>query len=292
VSAGAYALLPLKDSLPLRPFVLQAHGTSVGEVYSKLRQRSLVTAAKALNNVAWVPRDLQAYRQFDRVVAVGDVVRDDLTRPPARWFLPRERVRLIRNGVDTQVFVPGDEGRRGVRRALGFGEHVRLALCACRLHHQKGVDLCLRAFARLVRRNANAQLVVVGGGPARRELQDLAATLGMGDRVVFTGGVSRDRMPAFFQAADALVLTTRHREGLPLAVLEALATGVPAVVSSHLGSMLRVSQAVHGVDPRDAQSVATTLARVLTQPRVRESLLPAEYTLDVAIRAYRRVLQV
>jgi glycosyltransferase involved in cell wall biosynthesis len=134
---------------------------------------------------------------------------------------PTQPATLIRNGIDTERFRPGN--RAAARAALGLPEAAPIIGCAARLERIKGVDLLLGAFQRVT---PPALLAIAGEGSEAEKLKAEAAALGIADRVRFLGRV--DDMPRFYQALDLFCLASRA-EGLPLALLEAQAAGVRAV---------------------------------------------------------------
>jgi glycosyltransferase involved in cell wall biosynthesis len=289
VSAGAYGLLPLRARLPNVPFVFQAHGTSVGEIVSKFRSQQPKAWLSSVRNMFWLVRDMLAYRDFDAVVAVGDAVATALRSAPLSWVLPDERTRTIQNGVDEGQFVPDPVRRTAMRNRLGWQSGERVVVSVSRLHAQKGLRQGLQAFAVLAAEDSDLRYLIVGDGPERAGLQQLAASLGIAEQVHFAGAMDRDRIPEYLQAADAFLFTTLHSEGLPLNVLEALAAGVPCVVSNHLQRVIAISPAIVGADPQDARAVSAALRLALQRGRACESLLPEQYTLGHCARAYCEV---
>lgn len=290
ISAGGYALLTEKDRNPGMPFALQVHGTSVSEVASKWRTREPRALLTSVRNFVWIPRDVLAYRRFDPIIVVGQGLRADLARPPLSWFVAPERVHVIPNGVETRLFAPNPAVRRDVRVKLDVGADDPVVISVSRLHRLKGLDLSLRGFACLASRSPGARFLIVGDGPERTSLEDLSRELGVGPRVWFLGATDRETVARYLQAADVLLFTTRHREGLPLSVLEALASGLPVIVSRHLQSLRELSAGVHGVNSEDPKAIASQLGVVLAASETRESLLPAEYGLSRVTGEYRRVL--
>ncbi|MGB8839648.1 MAG: glycosyltransferase, partial [Aliidongia sp.] len=153
-----------------------------------------------------------------RPVLVADAA--FVERALARAF-PSRPALLIRNGIDTDRFVPGD--RYAARHRFRLPPDVPIIGCAARLERVKGVDLLLEAFAEL---SAPTRLVIAGDGSESGNLRDLAIAHGLADRVDFLGRI--DDMPKFYQALDVFCLASRA-EGLPLSLLEAQASGVRAV---------------------------------------------------------------
>jgi len=142
----------------------------------------------------------------------------------ARLGVPRDAIRVVPYGVDTDEFLPnGPVARRSSRPRL---------LAVAPLEERSGLDVIVRAMAEVPR----CELVIAGGppraqltkDPVYRALVRLIMTLGIGDRVMFTGQVSRARMPALLRSADLLVHTTLY-EPFGMVPLEAMACGTPVV---------------------------------------------------------------
>jgi glycosyltransferase involved in cell wall biosynthesis len=292
VSAAANALLPLRRRYQKIPFVMQAHGTSVGEVLSKWASRTPRNLLSSIRNAAWIVKDMRAYPRYDAIVAVGERVMSDMRLAPIRWSLPENSVQLIRNGIDTELFCADASARSRVRERLGWDERDRVVVSVSRLHKQKGLDLSLDGFAALAARVDRARYVIVGDGPEKAALESHARTLGLCDKVHFVGAVTRESMPEWIQAADAMLFTTTHVEvGLPLNVLEALAVGLPCVVSRHLLAELTRNAPLAGVAPRDATSIAAALELALTRAPARVSALPLELSLAACANSYLDIFQ-
>ncbi|MGH8581712.1 MAG: glycosyltransferase, partial [Gammaproteobacteria bacterium] len=145
-------------------------------------------------------------------------------------------------------------------------------------------------FARLAGEDPAVRYLIVGDGPERGGLEALSRAFGIANRVTFAGGIAREQLPQWLQAGDAFLFTTTCTEGLPLNALEALAVGLPAVVSDHLHGVIEISPAVQGVNPSDTVVVVEALRRALAMGPQPGGLLPEPYTLDHCTRQYRRVL--
>jgi glycosyltransferase involved in cell wall biosynthesis len=298
VSAGAYGLLPDRSRQPDTRFVMQAHGTSMGEIRSKLNTLSLSRWLGSGRNVAWLRRDLRAYPRFDRVVAVGPTVAAQLRAPPLSRVLPSERVLVIENGIDTERFRPDPSAGSEVRASLGWSADDLVVATVCRLHAQKGVAEALRGFAEFDRRRRQdaprARWLVVGDGAARASIEAEASRLLPSDGYRIVGQVERNEIPAFLNAADVFLFTTRHLEGLPLNVLEAAATGLALVLSRTLQDGVDLPGSTRFVDPSIADEIANALDQVLSIelacPEARTPALPDRYTLKRSAARYAEVL--
>ncbi|WP_167400644.1 glycosyltransferase family 4 protein [Salinicola salarius] len=286
VSAAAFGILPLKKQFPDVPFIMQAHGTSWGEVISKWRSKRVRSILSSIKNLVWLPKDIFAYRKFDSVIAVGERVRMDLTRAPLRWVLAEEKVHLISNGIDTKVFYPSYEARINLRKFLDISETVPVVISASRLHAQKGVDQGVKAFAKFLESNPDAVYLIAGDGPEREYLQALVHDLGVEGNVRFLGALERFELAEYLCAADVFLFLTKRVEGLPLNVLEALACGLPCIVSDYL--MIPFAAQVELVLPDDQEMIVKFLQKHLNSPRQvkKISLLPSPLSLKNAASSY------
>ena len=198
-----------------------------------------------------------------------------------------ERVRFIPTWVDAEVFHPVTPAQR-LRLREGFAAEHGLPLQARwisfvgRLDTQKNPGLLLEAFARVVAPHAqgpaaSAVLLLVGNGVLRAELEARARSLGLKQQVRFLGLQSQDTIARLLQAADLFALSSAY-EGMPMALLEALGCGTPAVVTD-VGEVRRVvHDDVNGVvvQRHDASAFAAGLARALAAaPQWREAALRA-----------------
>jgi glycosyltransferase involved in cell wall biosynthesis len=164
----------------------------------------------------------------------------------------------IPNGVDTSRFVPAAPDLDPEGRA-------RVAIFAGRLTHQKGIDVLLAAWRSVQDRVPRARLLIVGSGPLEGELKRLAEKLGVASSVEFTG-LRRD-MLAQLHRAGLSVLPSRW-EGMPNAVLEAMACGLPCVATRVSGSEELIQSGVNGilVEPEDVTALGQALRTLLEDP--------------------------
>jgi len=176
------------------------------------------------------PEVQRALASADHVICVAAALRTvalELGQAP-------ERVTTLRNGVDLEVFSPGD--RAAARAALGLPQQGRIVLCVGHLIERKGQHLLLPAFAQsLARSDPGAQLVFVGRGEAEPGLRARAQQLGLAERVRFVPPVPPAELVSWYRAADVMVLAS-SREGWPNVVLEALACGTPVLATRVWGT--------------------------------------------------------
>jgi len=141
-----------------------------------------------------------------------------------RAAIPRDRLRLVRGGIDTTRITNAQPLSRA---SLGVSADAALWLWVGRLDPVKGLDVLVRAFAG-IDRTRDPQLLLVGDGTERDALQRDIGSLGIGDRVHFFG--VRDDVPQLLRTVDGFVFPSRT-EGLPNALLEAMAAGLPIVTT-------------------------------------------------------------
>ena len=185
-----------------------------------------------------------ALRHATAVIAVSE----SLASLAERLGVPRGRIHLIPNGVDTTRFVPRDKA--AVRGELGLGASARIIVSIGHMVPRKGFHRLLPVFARLRQRFPDLYLVLVGGTTPvdwtyEEEMKALTRELALEDSVLFTGAQSPDRIAQWLNASDLFVLASA-REGCPNVVWEAIASGVP-VVASDVGETKRMVPAFAGI---------------------------------------------
>jgi glycosyltransferase involved in cell wall biosynthesis len=190
-----------------------------------------------------------------RVVAVS---RQLATAAAALGAAP-ERIDVVPNGIDREVFMPRD--RSDARAQLGLPQSGKVVLFVGHLTEPKGAGDLIRAFTLAGEALPDTRLVMVGDGSGSEACRALAANLG--ERVSFVGAEPHERIPLWLAACDVLALPSWN-EGMPNVVLEALACG-RAVVASNVGG---IPDVVDGsphelVPPRDPAALALALERVL-----------------------------
>ncbi len=185
------------------------------------------------------------------------------------------RMRQLVPGVDSTTFHPerAAEGQE-IRQRYGLVDR-RVVVCVSRLMPRKGQDSLIRALPRIrAAAGPDVALLVVGGGPYRRQLARLVVEEGLDDHVVLTGGVPWSELPAHFAAGTVFAMPARTRqqgwdvEGLGIVYLEASATGLPVVSGDSGGAPDAVREGETGfvVPGRDQDALVDRLCRLLEDP--------------------------
>jgi glycosyltransferase involved in cell wall biosynthesis len=200
-------------------------------------------------------------RLFDKIIATSNLY----VKTSRILQRHRGKVLVVPNGVDCEKFNPtvkGDEvkahyGLEGFKIVLFVGALTKW-------HKYKGLDILLKAFKH-VRRN-DARLLIVGDGDLKGEYQRQCVSLGLADKVVFAGNVPDKDLPKFYAASTMLVLPSKDRsEGFGLTILEANASGKPAIGSNVGGIPNVIKHGVNGllVPPCDEKALATSISTLL-----------------------------
>jgi glycosyltransferase involved in cell wall biosynthesis len=247
--------------------VVHAHGYKA-DIYTYLALRGSNTALVSTCHT-WYDTDrlVSLYgkvdrlvlRKYARVVAVSEEVRQRLLQAGVR----EEKIRMVRNGIDLRPFdgaVPCPlEGSGPVVGLVG------------RLAWEKGVDIFLAAAARVLVEFPETRFVVVGEGPDREKLERLIDELKIRKSVSMLG--RRDDMPSVYAALDVMVSSSRQ-EGLPMAILEGMASG-RALIATAVGEVPTVvldEKTGVVVPPENAELVAGAIAGLLRDPAKRARL--------------------
>lgn len=197
-------------------------------------------------------------RQVDAVVAISARVQASLLAAG----VPLSSIHLIPSGIRTTRFVPDPQTRLQVRRAYGFPGHEGVVLSVGALVQRKGHHTLLQAASQLKRQGLPLRYLICGEGPLRPALETEARRLELGEEVFFTGFCPD--VSHLLAAADFFVHVPLW-EGLGVAVIEALAAGLP-VIASHVGGIPELvidQQTGLLVPPQDPAALAAALSRLV-----------------------------
>jgi glycosyltransferase involved in cell wall biosynthesis len=199
----------------------------------------------------------------DRVLCISEYTRAQLMAlcDPDDWA----KLDVVHCGVDVTQYRPAAVAPRaaGPVRIVAVG----------RLSHEKGHPVLIRAFARLRARGLDVQLTLIGDGPFRDRLTELARSLGVDDALSFEGAVGQDDLPAHLQRADVFCQPS-FAEGIPVVLMEAMASGLPVVSSAVAGIPELVEHGSTGllVPPGRADLLADALAALVEDPARRREM--------------------
>jgi glycosyltransferase involved in cell wall biosynthesis len=257
-SAIAYALLRMM--VKWKPYVIHVHGTTAGVLnafktlavpISKPGMRSRLRREWSL----W--RERVMWGKGDRVIAVSSNVGSELNQ---FYDIPQEKIRVVYNGVDIDVFKPLQTStKQQARRSLGI-EHKEMILYVGYLGPRKGLKYLLEAIPKVVKEFPEALFVLLGGVPefaGHRNyltiMQQIVSKLQIEDNVLFAGEVKHRDTLKYYAAADAFIFPTLY-EGLAKALLEAMSCGLPVIATRIRGNQDAVIDQETGILTRAADS--------------------------------------
>jgi glycosyltransferase involved in cell wall biosynthesis len=288
--------------------VVHAHGFKA-DIYTYLAMRgrgaALVSTCHTWYDTDWRVRlygalDRFVLRRYVRVVAVSEEVRGRLLRAG----VDAARVRMVRNGVDLGPFAgaepgTGSGGGSGLRAELAGALPAGAPLIGLvgRLAWEKGVDVFVHAAARVAEEFPEARFVIAGEGPERAMVEGLIGELGMGAKVTMLG--RRDDMAGVYASLDVMVSASRQ-EGLPMALLEGMASG-RAIVATAVGEvpgLIADGETGMLVAAEDVATLAAGIAGLLRAPERRARLgaearrrVQEEYSAERMAGEYLRVYE-
>ncbi len=230
-------------------------------------------------------------RPYAAIVAISSAVRDELLA----GGIGADRIRLIPSAVDTGSFCPDPAARARLIDAFSLPTDARIAGTVAQLISRKGLELLPPLTARLLRDDPQFRLVLFGQGPERAGLEREVSRLGLAGRLLFAG--FRDDWPELAPGLD-LLLHPAHREGLGVAVLEAMSAGVPVVASAVGGIVDLIDDRLDGrlVAPGDAAAWHAAVSELLDRAELRQLLgeagrrkVQSRFTIDRMADSYLRL---
>jgi glycosyltransferase involved in cell wall biosynthesis len=236
----AYVAATFKRVLGI-PFVVRPYGGDVlpeSRVCRHPRLRSRVRAS------------LEA---ADVVIAQGHFLRDVIRD----LGVPDEKIQIVNNGVDLEVFSRGTPFPHPCPYLLGMGNLVR----------RKGFDLLIQAYAKA--RPSDVDLLIAGDGIEREKLEKIAAESGVASRIRFLGRVEGQTKIDVYRSAVCAICPSRS-EPFSNVILEALASGLPVIASATGGNFEQVKHGEHGliVPTEDVGALANAITTILSEPQL------------------------
>jgi glycosyltransferase involved in cell wall biosynthesis len=220
-------------------------------------------------NTLYVLSERLAARHCDRILAVAQAMVDQCV---AARVAPAAMYRVVYSGMDIEAFLAA-RPEPALRQSLGIPEGVPVVGKIARLFELKGHACLLDAAPRIVAAVPEVRFLLVGDGVLRESLAQRAAGLGLANRVVFAGLVPPADVCRYTALMDVLVHLSL-REGLPRAVVQGLASAVPAVAFALDGTPEVVIDGVTGrlCTPGDTEGVASAVIGLLRDPTLRRRL--------------------
>lgn len=223
---------------------------------------------------------------FDGVVVVSDSVMPDF---------PQKMV--IQNGIDVKRFQQTQKSRMEIRRQYGIQDDEIVIGTVARLSIEKNQKLLIAAADKVCKRNSKVKIMIVGDGPEEDLLKNAVKNLQLEKQIIFTG-LMRNVAP-FYKAFDIFTLTSLT-EGVPMTVLEAMASGVTVVATRVGGIPQIISHGLSGllVNSNDLDGLVSAFEKLVADESLRKKLANAgfcfvqqEYSIEQMTRLYSQVYQ-
>ena len=214
-----------------------------------------------------------------------------------KFKVNRNIFRPILNGVNTQRFCPDQQRRQQIRKEISISDEQLVVGSVGRLVTVKNYPSLIKAFKLIAERVPNALLLFAGDGPNREKLEELTQQQGLKDKVKFLG--RRDDIPSVMNAYDVFVLPS-YREGLSNTILEAMSSGLPAIVSNVGGSPEIVIEGKTGYlfEVDDIEQISSKIIHLFEDSEMlrefsnnaREHVVK-NYSLETMVNNYQNVYQ-
>lgn len=174
---------------------------------------------------------------------------------------PDQEIGVVYNGVDTEFFVP-DESKRSQKHPT--------ILCASRLTQRKGLKYAIEGFSKIISKYPHARMIVAGGdGDAAEELKNQVENLGLTKKITFSGEYDHAKLLSLQQSSDIFLFPSLN-EGMSNSMLEAMASGLPIIMTPTGGAQELIQDGKNGflVEFQNAQSIAEKLDLLLSDPEI------------------------
>lgn len=215
-----------------------------------------------------IKHETQIYRSVALIVATTPIQVDKIEDD---YDIPKKRIRMIPPGYDDNKFFPvGEPSRQAIRTQYGFSGKTVFAVS--RLAHNKGLDLLVDAFKLVADRIEDARLVLAIGHEDRSESEEeiyqnlisLTKEHGIEDKVSFIGFIPDEELSDYYRSADLFVLSSRY-EPFGMTAIEAMASGTPAIVTTHGGLARVLEYGIHAIfsDTFDREELGISIVKVL-----------------------------
>ncbi len=201
-------------------------------------------------------------RFIDRIIPVSTSVKNDLRKVA----VPEKRMSVILNGINVREFVKNKQKAANLRNRLNIGDSEYVVGSVGRLSVEKGHRYFLKAAHKVLTKMQNVRFVIVGEGELTDELMEFARKLGIEENIIFAG--YQNDVTQFYSMMDICVLPSLI-EGTPMALMEAMATGVPMIASAVGGVPDIINNKENGilVEPRNHNAISNAIL-LLLQDRV------------------------
>ncbi len=245
---------------------------------------------------AWVERKMVTQGNCQKFVAVSNLTRDIFLQ---EYNIDPQRVTVIHPGVHLNDYATTDKKsiRADIRKEYGLCDEEPIILFASMNFEIKGLDAIMLALAKLKAKHQSFKLLVAGKGNEKKYNQ-LAREANIADDVIFTGTLSKEKLIRLYLASDMYVMLSKF-DTFGMVVLEAMAAGLPVIISSNVGAKDIVQEGENGFiinDTSDADYISSKIGLLLDQ-NIRSSMAKSAYytatqnTWDNVTSKYKKIYE-
>lgn len=237
-----------------KPFIAHVHSTEFDRTGGEHVDQNIYDLERA------------GLHEADYVIAVSGRTKNTIVN---HYGVPHEKVQVVWNGIDDAT-APAPDPATPARLTVLKNAGYKIILFMGRITIQKGPDYFVRAAKRVIERDPNVLFILAGSGNMERQMMHLAASLGIGDKILFPGFLRGSEQHEAYALADLFVMPSVS-EPFGLAALEAMRIGTPVIVSKQSGVAEAVTNALQ-VDFWDVEKMADLMLSVLESPTLRAEL--------------------
>jgi len=257
------------------PFILGKLGANFSKKLGIPLVYTFHTQFEQYTHYVPLPQDILKMGVRTRILSYSEMC--DMIICPSRTILSLLReygvktpIKMIPNAIDLERFKKSNPDN--VRAKFNIGKNEKLLIYVGRMGLEKNLPFMLKAFKKVREYVEKARLMIVGEGPELESLEELKNSMGLGDRVIFSGRVEHADIPDYLSAGYAFVMTSTT-EVKPLAILEAMASGLPIIAIAAAGSSDTVNQGFDGIlTDHKLESFIEALMKLLEDDSMRNKL--------------------
>ncbi|OGS11228.1 MAG: hypothetical protein A2285_08985 [Elusimicrobia bacterium RIFOXYA12_FULL_57_11] len=259
--------------IPVTAFVHNFHLVHFQKLFSEvdspraLAYFSLITIPRLFSHM--FRYEIPFLHRSEKVISVSQHNAGLLKR---YYRLPQEKVAVLHNWVETDIFSPCPAAKAAAKLELGLNAETTVFLAVGSLWRPKGFHIAIEAFKRLAQRRQETVLLLAGAGPYEARLKRAAGESLLSGRIRFLGEVQRTKLPPLYNAADIFLMPSIHPEGLAYTLIEAMSSGLPIIATALGGNIETAGDTGLLVPCGDVRAMETAMLELAANRILRERL--------------------
>jgi len=244
------------------PYVIEVNGLLIDE-------EKMIGRPKVLTRLTGLNEKLN-YKQADKIVAVTQGIKDGIKELHS---IPDEKIVVIENGANTDLFKPMHQEK--AKKELKLEEKKNYICFVGNLAPWQGVEFLIQSAPLILKESTHTKFLIIGDGPMKEELIDLAEQMAVSDKFIFTGVVPYEEVPKYINASDICVVYKKPLKSgySPLKLYEYMACEKPVIASRVEGfEILEENHAGILVEPENPKELAKAIIKLLKDERLRREL--------------------